>query len=94
MTQGLATVRKQQVQVIVASYSGIQVDNRFISVVGGKQGVFVRDGNTARFRTITPVYSGNGYTVSEVDTSDLNRLQVYDAVITNRDDLHDGELLE
>lgn len=94
MTQGLAAVRKQQVQVIVASYSGIQVDNRFISVVGGKQGVFVRDGNTARFRTITPVYSGNGYTVSAVDTSDLNRLQVYDAVITNRDDLHDGELLE
>lgn len=94
MSGSLATVRKQEVQVILGSYTGIRVDNRYISVVGGKQGVFVRDGNTARFRTILPTFSGNGYTVSAVDTSDSARLQVYDAIITNRDDLKDGQILE
>ena len=94
MSTALSTVRKQEVQVILASYRGIRVDNRYISVVNGKKGVFVRDGNTARFRTISPTYSGNGYTVSAVDTSDTGRLQVYDAIITNRDDLKDGQILE
>ncbi|MFT8887551.1 MAG: HlyD family efflux transporter periplasmic adaptor subunit [Ethanoligenens sp.] len=94
MTEKLAAVRCQSVRVIIGSYTGLRVDNQYISVVKGKKGVFVQDGNTARFRTIVPVYSGNGYTVSSVDSTDAGRLQVYDAMITNRDDLHDGELLQ
>lgn len=94
MTEKLAVIRRQSTRIIVGSYTGLQVDNRYINVIKGKQGVYVQDGNTARFRTIAPVYSGNGYTVSAVDSSDANRLQVYDAIITNRDDLHDGELLQ
>lgn len=94
MTEKLAAVRRQSVQIILGNYTGIRVDNRYINVVKGKKGVFIRDGNIARFRTISPVYSGNGYTVSAVDSSDQNRLQVYDAMIVNRDDLYDGELLQ
>lgn len=94
MTQKLAVIRRQSVHIIVGSYTGLRVDSRYINVIGGKKGVFVQDGDTARFRTIVPVYSGNGYTISAVDPSDTGRLQVYDAMITNRDDLHDGELLQ
>lgn len=94
MTQKLAVVRRQNVRVIAGSYTGLQVDNRYIYVVNGQKGVYIEDGNTARFRTIDPIYSGNGYTVSAVDTSNAKQLQDYDAIITNRGDLHDGELLQ
>lgn len=93
MTEKLAVVRRQTARIIVGNYTGLRVDNRYINVINGKKGVFVQDGNTARFRTIVPVYSGNGYTISAVDSADAGRLQIYDAIITNRDDLHDGELL-
>lgn len=93
MTEKLAVVRRQTARIIVGDYTGLRVDNRYINVIHGKKGVFVQNGNTAKFRTIVPVYSGNGYTISAVDSTDAGRLQTYDAIITNRDDLHDGELL-
>ncbi|HCC00710.1 MAG TPA: hypothetical protein DEP42_05785 [Ruminococcaceae bacterium] len=94
MTKNLATIRKQNVQIQLAQYTGLQIANQYIHVVNGKKGVYILDGNAARFRTISPSYSGNGYTISAVDTTDTKRLQVDDSIIVNRDDLHDGQLLQ
>jgi hypothetical protein len=93
MTSRLAVMRKQSIQIVTRDITGIKVDNEYIHIINGQKGVYVLKGNTAEFRQIVPVYSGNGYTMSQIDSSDSKGLQVYDSVIENGDDLYDGKIV-
>jgi hypothetical protein len=93
MTSQLAVIRRQPVQIITREITGIRVDNDCIHIIKGQKGVFVLEGNTARFEDIDPIYSGNGYTMSGIDSTDSKRLQIYDSVIENGDDLYDGKVV-
>jgi hypothetical protein len=93
MTGKLAVMRRQQVEIVSSEVNGIKIENDSINIVNGVKGVFILKGNTVAFRRIEPVYSGNGFTVSAVDTTDSKRLQVYDSVIIGGDDLYDGKIV-
>lgn len=94
MTSALAVIRRQTVEIVANSYTGIKVSDNYIHIVGGTKGVFVRYGNMAEFRKLDPIYSTSDYTVSAIDPSQSKQLQVYDEVIENGDDLHDGEVIK
>jgi len=94
MTNKLAVMRMQTVQLIANEFTGIRVDNSYIHIQGNQKGVYVQDGNIATFKNIMPVYSSNGYTISAIDPTDSTRLQVYDELIVNGDKLYDGKIIK
>lgn len=93
MTSALAVIRRQDMEVVANSYTGIEVPNGFVHVVNGEKGVFVREGSIVQFKKLSAVYSAAGYTVSGIET-DPGYLQVYDEIIENGDDLYDGEIIK
>lgn len=94
MTNKLAVMRMQTVQLIANEFTGIRVANGYIHIQGNQKGVYVQDGNIATFKNIMPVYSSNGYTISALDPTDSARLQVYDEIIVNGDNLYDGKIVK
>jgi hypothetical protein len=93
MTSSLAVIRRQDMEIVANSYTGIEVPDGFMHVVGGVKGVFVREGSIAQFKKLDAVYSAAGYTVSAIN-ADPGYLQVYDEIIENGDDLYDGEIIK
>jgi hypothetical protein len=94
MTGAIAVLRKQTIEIVANSYTGIKVPDSFVHIVNGTKGVFVRSGSLAQFKKIDQIYSTSGYLVSAIDTSKQDYLQVYDEVIENGDDLYDGEVIK
>ena len=94
MTSAIAVIRKQTVEIVASNYTGIKVSDSFVHVIDGTKGVFVRNGNIAQFRKLDSIYSATGYTVSAIDASKTDYLQVYDEVIENGDDLYDGKVIK
>lgn len=94
MTDKLAVIRRQAVRIVIREISGVRVPNRVIHVVHNVKGVYVRSGNTIRFKTIQPVYSGSGFTISTSDPTNANLVQVYDEAVVNGDDLYDGKIVQ
>ena len=94
MTSKLAVLRKQSIQIILKDVTGIRVSNDDIHIVNGQKGVYVLAGNAAKFKNIVVNYSGNGYSMSAIDSTDSKRLQVYDSIIENGDKLHDGKVIK
>jgi hypothetical protein len=94
MTSAIASIRRQTVEIVAGTYTGIQVPDNIIHIINGTKGVFVRSGDIARFKKIEPVYSAAGYTVSALNYTDSDYLQVYDEVIENGDDLYDGKIIK
>jgi hypothetical protein len=93
MTSKLAVMRKQTVQIVADSYQGIKLSSSLMYIVNGVRGVYVVSGNTAQFKKVDIVFSGNGYFVSAVDTQDSSLLQPYDEVILNGTKLYDGKII-
>ena len=94
MTGAIASIRRQTVEIVDGSYSGIKVPDGFVHIIDGTKGVFVRSGDIAQFKKIDTIYSAAGYTVSAVDSSKEDYLQIYDEVIENGDDLYDGKVIK
>lgn len=94
MTGALAVIRRQTVEIVADSYTGIKIPDSLIHIVNGEKGVFVRNGNLALFRKISEIYSAQGYVVSSVDTAKQDYVQVYDEIIENGDDLYDGKIIK
>lgn len=93
MTDKLAVMRRETAELVIDNVTGIKIDNDNIHIVGSDKGVYILRGNTVQFKKIVPVYSGNGFTVSGIDSADSSRLQVYDSVIIGGDDLYDGKIV-
>lgn len=94
MTDKLAVIRRQTVQIVVSEISGLRVPNSVIHVLHNVKGVYVRNGNTIRFKTIQPLYSGKGFTISAADPTNGNLLQVYDEAVVKGDNLYDGKVVQ
>lgn len=94
LSSSLCTLRKPKIEIVTSNFTGIKVTNGCIHIVNGVKGVFVRNGNLVNFRKIQPIYSAQGYTVSQIMDSDSTYLQVYDEIITNGDDLYDGKTIK
>lgn len=94
MSSTLAAIRRQTVEIVDGSYSGIKISDSFIHIVNGTKGVYVRNGDMAQFKKIDQIYSGAGYVVSSNSPSKQDYVQIYDEVIENGDDLYDGKVIK
>lgn len=82
----------------VGSYSGLSVPCSAVRYVDGAVGVYIVDGNKARFREIDIVAeSGGRYIVVRhaSDSEEYNsHLKLYDSVITSGKNVYDGRYVE
>jgi putative membrane fusion protein len=89
----LASLRKQDMQIVTKSYSGIRVNSGEIHIVDGVKGVYTLKGNAVRFKTVDVIYSTQDFVISKVNALDSGSLQVNDQIITGGGDLYDGKIL-
>lgn len=94
MSAAFASLRRQDVTIVVGTYTGVKVANSLLHIVDGRHGVFVRDGNVVEFKQIDQIFSAQGYVLSAADSSKAGMLQLYDDMVINGDGLHDGQVVQ
>lgn len=84
--------------ISVAEYSGLGVPCSAVRCIDGQVGVFIVDGNKARFRKIDIVAERGGRYIVKVYKSDEEgydeHLKLYDSVITSGKNIYDGRYVE
>ena len=98
MNAYIASLRKEEGQIILHTYTGLKIPTDAIrTAAGGKEGVYVLEGNIARFKQLRTVYTEDDYIISsetpqEGETGEF--VSLYDAVILGGKDLYDGKILD
>lgn len=93
MSGDLSTVRKEQIELRLTSYTGLRIpDEALYFNEQNEPGVYVQDGNYLYFRKIRIVYHNakEGYSVCE-ETNENGYVKLYDRIITEGTDLYDGK---
>lgn len=97
MNSYIASLRKEEGQIILKTYTGLKIPTDAVRTsADGKEGVYVLEGNIARFKQLRTVYSEDDYIISsetpqEGETGDY--VSLYDAVILGGKDLYDGKIV-
>lgn len=89
--------RVAQARLILEDHTGILVPNSALRMdENGSVGVYIQDGTVVRFRKVNQILSQEDYTLVE-DTSDREPkegyLSLYDNIIVEGRDLHDGRII-
>lgn len=97
--KGFNFLRKQMVEIVQQSYTGYRVPVSSVRIIDGKQGVFVKKGNIAVFKEITPLVEIDGYfIVAQQDKiNDENyaaKLGMYDLIITKGKNLYENKIIQ
>jgi len=67
MPDGFEYTRVQPVEISMAEYTGFKIRISDVRIIDGKQGVYVLDGSTVRFRLISIITDYEGYYIVETD---------------------------
>ncbi|MBQ7128614.1 MAG: hypothetical protein IJO19_01330 [Clostridia bacterium] len=80
MNEELATVRKQNMQVILKTYKGLKVNKDAVRAKNGKKGVYVERGSVRKFVETDIIYNSSDYCIVKSNNGD-GELKIYDEVI-------------
>ena len=102
MPEGFTYVRKQKMQIVSESFSGLKVPKEAMRIVDGIKGVYVLVGDKVIFKTAEDIYElDDSYIVeqSSAKTDGENEnvydsLALYDSVITRGKDLFHGKRMD
>ena len=98
MNSYIASLRKEQAEIIMHTYTGLKIPMEAVTKnEDGDEGVYVLEGNIAKFKQLRTLYSEDDYLISgetarEGETGSFVKL--YDAVIVGGKDLYDGKILD
>lgn len=67
MPDSFEYIRVQPVKISMAEYTGFKIRISDVRIIDGKQGVYVLDGSTVRFRLISIITDYEGYYIVETD---------------------------
>lgn len=106
MNSYIASLRKEQAELVLGSYNGLRVDARAIQVNDkGEKGVYVKEGNMARFKKVDIIYSTKDYFLSNpnpsikdkdgniIEADKRDYVALYDRVIIGGKNLTDGKII-
>lgn len=93
MSADIATLRDQEVTIVFKKLSGLKISTDAIQFKDGERGVYIISGASAKFVKIDPIYMAEKYVVCNADSIQKGYLKLYDEVILNEKDLHDGKLI-
>jgi len=92
MNSDLATMRTQDMTIVLKAYSGLQVNSKAVRFVDKQMGVYVLSGSVINFVPVKVVYSTDSYYICEAGTTGV-RLKLYDEVIIKGKNLYDGKVI-
>lgn len=90
----LVTMRRQQIDIIRATYTGLKIPKEAIRVQDEQMGVYTLNGSISRFKKITPVYEGDTFYVIAQSNKDENGVVAQDNIITKGLDLEDKKVVK
>ena len=94
MTGALSSLRCEDIEICVGSYTGLRVPADAVRVVDGITGVYVISGVSARFKPIDIVYNDGGFVVAKTDNTNSSALTLYEELIVSGGDLYDGKVVK
>ncbi len=87
-------LRHVSADIVFSSYAGLRVPKNAIRLnEEGEAGVYVIEGSTARWKTVTILYDNGESYVVELDKSDTSNLWPGDEIIVSARDLYDGKVV-
>ncbi len=106
MNKDIAALRKEKIQIITETYSGLKVPEQALRRVetetenddGKKEtekvlGVYVLYGQVVRFRRIDILQSCGDYVVADVSEKSKGEIALNDMIITKGRNLYDGKVV-
>lgn len=94
MSTSISTLRTAQIELNLKAYNGIRINSEAIHFEDNVEGVYVVVGSQIKFRKINIIYTGKGYVISEIDTSDSKTVQPYDEIVLSGKELYDGKFIK
>ncbi|MBQ9383779.1 MAG: hypothetical protein IJT87_06045 [Ruminiclostridium sp.] len=87
--------RVEQVRLLLDDYNGIMIPNSALRVSDedGSVGVYVQDGIIARFKKVRQILSQEDYTLVADTSGQEGYLALYDNIIVEGRDLHEGKII-
>lgn len=96
MSEELASVRVQTVQLLLKEYTGLRLPDKALRFDSeNRAGAYVRFGTTISFRYVNVLYHNDkdGYSICEIK-DDRDYVRLYDDVIVEGKDLYDGKVVQ
>lgn len=92
MDSELASMRLEDIEIRYNEYTGIKVPTSALHIdKKGNKIVYTLVADFARAKTGEIIYSTKDYVLFEYDTTDKDAIRIYDQIITQGKDLHDGK---
>ncbi len=87
--------RVTQARLLLEDYTGINIPNSALrqNEEDGSIGVYIQDGIVAKFRKVRQILSTDEYTLVEDTTDESGYLSLYDNIIVEGRDLHEGRII-
>jgi putative membrane fusion protein len=87
--------RTAQARLLLEDYQGINIPNSALRMreEDGAVGVYIQDGIIAKFRKVKQILSREDYTLVADTTDEEGYLSLYDNIIVEGRDLHEGKII-
>lgn len=89
--------RMQPVRIAVKEYAGFKLPVEAVRVVGGYEGVYIKDEVTIEFRRINVIYENDGYVICNGEPQDEDDMYSWirqnDIVVVSGTDLYSGKVV-
>jgi putative membrane fusion protein len=87
-------IRKENIDVIVKTYSGYKIPTSAIRMINNKIGIFVTRDSVARFCEVEILSKNNDFAIiKENENGDTDGVLLYDEIIIKGKDIYDGKLI-
>lgn len=94
LNSAVAEGRTAHFKLVVSSYGGLRVSREAIRYNENEErGVYIVRGSSLAFRKINVVYWGDDYVICSQEDSE-EYIKLYDEIVTEGKDLHDGRVVE
>lgn len=90
----LLSMRKQSVEMIRNTYTGIKIPKDAVRMVNDKLGVYILSGSISRFKPITTIYEGDHYYLIKQGSTNDTGVVVGDNIIVKSKDIEDKKVVK
>jgi putative membrane fusion protein len=89
--ENILMLRKEEIQLIVETHSGIQIRQSALRKVDGEEGVFVKVGLLLKYKKVKVLYNNGTNVIVEYDAAANSGLRIYDQVVYKGSNLYSGK---
>lgn len=92
MNSEVASLRLEDIEIRVNSYTGIKMPAEAVHVNNGEKGVYALVASVVEWRSADILYTGDNYVVLSYTPDKSGGIKLYDQIIIQGKELHDGKV--